>query len=82
MTSGSPSRAATLHNLMTARQATTEPDPLYTEKEAARYLRVSVRTLRRWRETGSGPSVIVYPDSRVVRYRRVDLAEYVLLGMR
>ena len=32
------------------------PMILYTEAETAKILRVSVRTLQRWREIGGGPS--------------------------
>jgi Helix-turn-helix domain len=35
-------------------------EPLLTEPEAAKVLRVSARTLKRWRLAGSGPPVAGY----------------------
>jgi predicted DNA-binding transcriptional regulator AlpA len=42
-----------------------------TEKQAARLLSMSHRTLQAWRRTGLGPSFIKL--GRAVRYRRGDL---------
>jgi hypothetical protein len=51
------------------------PEPLVTEGEAARILRVSLGSLRRWRRQGSGP---VYRKlGRTVRYRPNDLSDFV-----
>jgi predicted site-specific integrase-resolvase len=49
-------------------------EPLLTEREAARVLRVSARTLRRYRteRKGHGPPVAGYVG-RSPRYRRSDL---------
>jgi hypothetical protein len=47
-------------------------EPLLTEPEAARVIRVSARTLRRWRAEGSGPHVAGYAGRRAL-YRRSDL---------
>ncbi len=50
-------------------------DPgLLTEREAAEYLRLSPRTLRRWRteKPGTGPPVAGYAGQHP-RYRRADL---------
>lgn len=33
----------------------TNPEPLATQTEVAAYLRISVRTLRRWEAEGDGP---------------------------
>jgi len=55
--------------------ATSIPEPLVTEGEAASILRVSLTSLRRWRRQGSGP---VYRKlNRTVRYRPEDLADFV-----
>ncbi len=47
---------------------------LLTEREAAAYLRLSPRTLRRWRteKPGTGPPVAGYAG-RSPRYRQPDL---------
>jgi excisionase family DNA binding protein len=54
-------------------------DPLLTQREAAEYLHLSVRTLQRWRTEGIGPPSIVLPTGHR-RCRRSDLdrwlAEY------
>jgi hypothetical protein len=56
------------------------PEPLITEGEAARILRVSVASLRRWRRQGAGP---VYRKlGKTVRYRPDDLADFVGSALR
>ena len=42
-----------------------------TEKQAARLLSLSHRTLQAWRRTGSGPSFIKF--GRAIRYRQQDI---------
>ncbi len=56
--------------------ATTEFDNivLLNEKQAARLLSISFRTLQAWRRIGSGPSFIKL--GRAVRYRQQDLVEW------
>jgi hypothetical protein len=50
-------------------------EPLITESEAASMLRISLTSLRRWRREGCGP---VYRKlGRSVRYRPVDLADFI-----
>ena len=49
----------------------TQNDELLTTKEAARYLRVSPRTLERYRVTGQGPRYLKI--GRLVFYRKSDL---------
>jgi excisionase family DNA binding protein len=49
-----------------------EREELLTVPEAARYLRVSTRTLDRWRAEGIGPPSIKLPSGGR-RYRRADL---------
>ena len=51
---------------------------LLTENEAAKYLRVSVRTVQGWRCSGGGPPFVRL--GRLVRYR--DTALEAWLGMR
>ena len=54
-----------------------EDEPLMTEAEAARLLRVSVRTLKRWRlEGGEGPTVAGYVG-RSPRYKRSELLRWI-----
>ena len=49
-----------------------DDEPFLTESEAAEILRVSARTLRRWRAVDSGPPVAGYAGRRAL-YRRSDL---------
>lgn len=48
---------------------------LLTAKEAAAYLRVTVRTLRNWHNEGIGPKRTPVGKNGV-RYRRTDLEAY------
>jgi excisionase family DNA binding protein len=50
-------------------------DPLLSQKQAARILGLSVRTLERHRVAGTGPRFARL--GRLVRYRQSDLAEWV-----
>ena len=45
------------------------------EKEAASFLRVSARTLQRWRVVGFGPPFLRY-STRCIRYRLADLESW------
>ena len=56
-----------------------EDEPLLTEAEAADVLRVSVRTLKRWRLAGTGPPVAGYAG-RSVRYKRSELLKWLRRG--
>jgi DNA-binding transcriptional MerR regulator len=47
-------------------------DPLLTQRQAAEYLNLSIRTLQRWRTDGIGPPSIVLPNG-YRRYRRSAL---------
>ncbi len=47
-------------------------EPFLTEPEAAEVIRVSARTLRRWRIAGTGPPVAGYAGRRAL-YRRSEL---------
>jgi excisionase family DNA binding protein len=49
--------------------------PLLTQREAARLLRLSERTLERLRVTGAGP--VYVKAGRLVRYREADLEEWI-----
>jgi len=55
----------------TSTQALPGDDQLFTTKEAARYLRVSHRTVEDWRFKGGGPR-FAYAGGRIV-YRLSDL---------
>jgi DNA-binding transcriptional MerR regulator len=50
----------------------TDDEPFLTEAEAARLIRVSARTLRRWRAQGTGPPLAGYAGRRAL-YRRSEL---------
>jgi excisionase family DNA binding protein len=52
-----------------------DPRELLTEKDAARVLSLSNRTLQTWRVRGAGPPFV--RAGRAVRYRRSDLDEWV-----
>jgi len=49
---------------------------LLTQSEAAEYLRISVRTLERWRVTGSGPAWVKCGKRRVL-YQQSILEEWI-----
>jgi len=51
------------------------PDPIFTEQEAANYLRISQSTMRRKRKAGIGPDFM--RDGNLIRYRRSELDRYV-----
>lgn len=46
-----------------------------TTKEAAEMLRLSERTLQRWRDEGRGPKFIE-PEPKVIRYLESDLVRW------
>jgi predicted DNA-binding transcriptional regulator AlpA len=54
--------------------------PLIAQKEAARLLRLSVRTLERHRVAGTGPRWVRL--GRLVRYRQSDLTDWVETNLR
>jgi hypothetical protein len=56
-----------------------EDEPLLTEPEAAEVLRVSARTLKRWRLEEKGPPVAGYA-SQSPRYRRSELLAWLRRG--
>ena len=45
---------------------------LVTEKEAAKFLGLTHRSMQKYRQTGGGPRYIVI-SARCLRYRRIDL---------
>src|SRR5262249_55366142 len=49
--------------------------PLLTQAEAARFLRLSERTLERYRHSGGGPKFV--RQGKCVRYRQEDLEAWV-----
>ena len=49
-----------------------EDDPLYTQPEAASYLRAQERTLTNWRSMRKGPAYVKVGE-RLVRYRKSAL---------
>jgi hypothetical protein len=51
-----------------------DDEPFLTESEAAEVIRVSARTLRRWRIQGSGPPVAGYAGRRALYQRSALLA--------
>lgn len=81
-----PSRTAALRGAGSHRPAdraaplptgftSTAPDQLYDERQAARLLRVSRRTMQGWRLKGGGP-LFVRLGARCIRYRRADLQDF------
>ena len=56
-------------------QASSNTDPLLTEIDAARLLKVSARTLQAWRGRGRGPAFV--RAGRAIRYTRADLTDWV-----
>ena len=55
-------------------------EQLYNEKETAKLLSLSVKTLQRYRYTGGGPIYIKLGKS--VRYKESDIAKYVSVRTR
>jgi len=55
--------------------ASTDPDALLEEDEAAQFLRISVRTLQAWRLRSAGPPFVRL--GRMIRYRRRNLLEFI-----
>jgi predicted DNA-binding transcriptional regulator AlpA len=55
-------------------------DPLLSQKQAARIVGLSVRTLERHRLAGTGPRYARL--GRLIRYRECDLAEWVHASLR
>jgi excisionase family DNA binding protein len=49
--------------------------PLLRQSEAADHLRLSQRTLERWRVSGTGPAFVKL--GRRVLYRKLDLEEWI-----
>ena len=49
---------------------------MLNERDAAQYLGLSPNTLSTWRSRGGGPPFLRY-SSRCIRYRTVDLDEWV-----
>jgi excisionase family DNA binding protein len=52
-----------------------DPDMLLTGREAAELLRLSQRTLERYRAAGTGPRYAAL--GRAIRYRRRDLLDWI-----
>jgi hypothetical protein len=55
---------------------------LYTEKEVAEILSVSLASLRRWRLAGIGPNFRKLRGTAAVRYRQEDLDAYIDASLR
>lgn len=53
------------------------PGDLLDEKEAAACLAIAVTTLRNWRSLGGKGPPYVKVGTRLVRYRRSDLAAFI-----
>jgi hypothetical protein len=64
-------------HLVPAASPSASPDQLYDERQAARLLRVSRRTLQGWRLKGGGP-LFVRLGPRCIRYRRADLQDFMV----
>ncbi len=61
-------------------EKTDAAQPLFTEREVATLLSVSIKTLRNWRVTGQGPPFRKL--SRIVRYSANDVQTWVDLRRR
>ena len=61
-----------------------DDERLYTEEEAARFLKVSIRSLQNWRTRPEGPMgpPFVRISSRCIRYRRRDLIDFAISRLR
>lgn len=56
-------------------RSTSKQPQLITEKDAARMLSISERTLRNWRTRGGGPR-FVRVSARCIRYRISDIEDW------
>lgn len=54
--------------------------PLLDEKEVAKILRCSHRTLQGWRLSGKGPPFVKI--GRIIRYRRSDVEDFIVASVR
>ncbi|MEQ8735661.1 MAG: helix-turn-helix domain-containing protein [Rhodospirillaceae bacterium] len=63
---------------MTAQSAqiVVDDEQLMTQKEAAEFLKVTPRTLEKWRYQGGGPEYYRY-SARCVRYAQSDLKRWI-----
>ncbi|OGI41832.1 MAG: hypothetical protein A2150_00515 [Candidatus Muproteobacteria bacterium RBG_16_64_11] len=52
-----------------------DADALIDEAQAAEFLGLSIKTLQKWRHTGSGPEFLRL-SARCIRYRRRELIEW------
>jgi len=52
------------------------PDSLLTERQTARYLNFTQRCLQAWRQRGGGPKYVRI-SSRAIRYRKIDLDDWI-----
>ena len=52
-----------------------DDEKFFTTQEVARFLRVTVRTLERWRSEGEGPPIITMGG--LIRYRSDDLDAWI-----
>jgi hypothetical protein len=59
---------------MLGTSCTADPDTLLTEDAAARFLKLSVRTLQAWRCRNMGPAFVRV--GRAIRYRYGDLTAW------
>ena len=53
-----------------------DKDKLLTEREAAKYLGIELRTLAAWRQRGDGPVAVIL-GPKTVRYRSADIIAFV-----
>lgn len=61
--------------------ATAAPVPLLSEKEAAKIIGLSVRTLQQRRYLHLPPKYVRLPGTRSIRYRLPDLEEFIERGL-
>ena len=60
---------------------TASPIPLLSEKEAAKIIGLSVRTLQQRRYLHLPPKYVRLPGTRSIRYRLPDLEEFIERGL-
>jgi len=51
-------------------------DSLFTESQTAQYLNFTPRCLQAWRQRGGGPKYVRI-SSRAIRYRKIDLDDWI-----
>lgn len=56
-------------------------DPLYTERQFAKYAGIAEGTARNWRVEGRGPTWVKLGQNGAIRYRASDIEAWIAEGV-